>query len=157
MMGPLLVFAVDERAFALPLERVERAVRAVAITPLPQAPAIVCGVINIAGRIVPVVDLRRRFSLPERAIEAIKLADQLLITHGGRRPLALIVDTVSGVVACAEHDFVAADSIVAGTAYLHGIAKSPSGMVLIHDLDTLLSLDEAQALDSALTPAGEMA
>lgn len=152
VMGPLLAFAIDERSFALPLERVERALRAVAITPLPQAPDIVRGVINLGGRIVPVLNLRRRCGLPERTLG---LTDHLLIAHGGGRPLAMIVDTVLGVVACAEQDFVAVERIVGGTRYLHGIAKSPSGMILIHDLDAFLSLDEAQALDRALTPAGE--
>jgi len=150
-MTDLLAFTIDGRAFALPLDRVERAVRAVAVTPLPQAPAIVCGIINIGGCVVPVINLRRRFGLAEREIG---LADQLLIAHSSSRQLAMIVDAVLGVVACPEKDFVAVDRIVAGTEYLHGIAKSPAGMILIHDLDSFLSLAEAQALNSALTPAG---
>jgi len=151
-MTALVAFAIDGRSFALPLDRVERALRAVAVTPLPQAPAIVCGIVNIGGRIVPVINLRRRFGLVERELG---LADQLLIAHSSSRLLAMVVDAVLGVVACEETDFVAVDSIVAGTSYLHGIVKSPDGMILIHDLDTFLSLDEARALDSALTPAGE--
>lgn len=151
-MSPLVAFSVDERAFALPLGQVERALRAVAVTPLPHAPAIVCGVVNIAGRIVPVINLRRRFGLCEKEIG---LADQLLIANTSQRPLAMIVDTVLGVVNCEEKDFVAVDSIVAGTNYLRGIVKSPAGMVLIHDLDTFLSLEEVQALDNALMPGEE--
>lgn len=151
-MSTLLAFAIDEQTFALPLERVERAVRAVAVTPLPQAPAIVSGVINIGGRIVPVINLRRRFGLPE---QELRLADQLLIAHTSQRPLAMIVDAALGVVACAEQDFVAVDRIVTGTRYLHGIVKGTNGMILIHDLDAFLSLEEGEALDHALTPAEE--
>jgi len=151
-MTPQVVFTIDDRSFALPLVQVERAVRAVAVTALPQAPAIVCGVVNIAGRIVPVIDLRRRFGLPEREIG---LTDQLLIAHTYDRPLALIVDAVVGVDEYADQDFVAVDSIVAGTSFLRGIVKSAAGMILIHDLDSFLSLEETQALDSALAPAGD--
>lgn len=153
-MAPLLAFRVDERSFGLPLAQAERAVRAVAVTPLPQAPAIVRGIVNFGGRIIPIIDLRRRFGLPERDIE---LADQLLLARTARRPLAMIVDAVLGVVACEEKDFVPVDQIVAGTGYLQGIAKSPSGMILIHDLDTFLSLEEGQALDQALAAPGGQA
>ena len=150
-MSPLLAFAIDQRSFALPLACVERAWRAVAVTALPQAPDIVLGVVNIGGRIVPVINLRRRFGLPEKDIG---LADQLLLVHSRQRPLAMVVDSVLDVVTCDERDFVPVDSIVSGTRYLRGIVKSPSGMILIHDLDSFLSLPEEQALDAALSISG---
>ena len=149
-MIALVVFTIDQRSFAVPLERVERALRAVAVTSLPRAPAIVCGVINVGGRIVPVINLRRRCGLPDKALG---LTDQLLLAHGGGRPLAMIVDAVHDVVHCDERDFVPVDGVVAGTRYLRGIVKSPAGLILIHDLDAFLSLEEAAALDAALAPA----
>lgn len=151
-MAALLTFRLDEHTFALPLEQAERAVRAVAVTPLPQAPAIVRGVVNVGGRIVPIIDLRRRFGLPEHDIEP---ADQLLFARTASRPLAMIVDEVLGVITCEEKNFVPIDGIVAGTGYLRGIAKSPRGMILIHDLDTFLSLEEEQALDHAVAASGD--
>lgn len=150
-MASLLSFRLDERIFALPLAQAVRAVRAVAPIPLPQAPIIVCGVINVEGRIVAVVDLRRRFGLPARELEP---ADQMLLANTPGRPLAVIVDAVLEVIDCPETDFTPIDHIVTGTQYLRGIAKSADGMVLIHDLDTFLSLDEAQALDQALSAHG---
>jgi purine-binding chemotaxis protein CheW len=151
-MTSLLAFAIDDHTFALPLERVERAIRAVAITPLPQSPAIVLGVIDIAGFIMPVIDLRRRCGLPERPLG---LADQLLIARSSQRQLAMVVDAALGVIDCAAQDFVAVDSIVPGTNYLRGIVKGPSGMILIHDLDTFLSLEESAVLDLALASIAE--
>ncbi|WP_310452202.1 chemotaxis protein CheW [Sulfuritalea sp.] len=149
-MSSLVAFNLEGLFLALPLDRVARAVRAVAATPLPQAPEIVCGVINVQGRIVPVINLRRRFGLAERETG---LDDQLLIAHSATRMLAMIVDAVVGVIECDEKDFVAVDSVVAGTRHLTGIVKSPDGMVLIHDLDSFLSLEEERALDAALSPA----
>jgi len=82
-MAQLVVFTLDDRRYGLALSAVERAVRMVDVTPLPQAPQIVLGVVNVQGRVVPVVNLRRRFRLPERDFA---LADQLLIARTARRP-----------------------------------------------------------------------
>ena len=62
----IVVFALDEQRYALHLLAVERVVRAVEVTALPEAPEIVLGVVNVKGRIVPVINVRRRFRLPER-------------------------------------------------------------------------------------------
>ena len=146
-MPTLVIFALDQGRYALPLERVERAVRMVEVTPLPKAPAIVRGVVNVQGRLVPVIDLRRRFALPERAAA---LGDQLLIARSATLSVAMIVDTVLDVAECDAQEVIASASVVPGTDYVQGIAKLADGMVLIHDLDRFLSLDEAQALDQAL-------
>ena len=62
----IVVFTLDEQRYALHLLAVERVVRAVEVTALPEAPEIVLGVVNVKGRIVPVINVRRRFRLPER-------------------------------------------------------------------------------------------
>ena len=146
-MTALLALSVDDQRYALPLSAVERIVRIVEVTPLPSAPEIVAGVVNVHGRVIPVVDLRKRFTLREREIA---LSDQLIVAHTATRPVALIVDAVTGVVDCAEEDVIAAEAIVPGTAYLQGVAKLKDGMILIHDLNTLLSLEEEQSLDAAI-------
>ena len=65
----MVVFALDEPRYALLLSAVEKVVRAVEITPLPKAPEIVVGVINAQGRILPVLDIRKRFRLPAREMK----------------------------------------------------------------------------------------
>ena len=61
----IVLFTLDEQRYALALPSVDRVVRVVDVTPLPKAPAIVLGVVNIHGDIVPVYDLRKRFRLPK--------------------------------------------------------------------------------------------
>ena len=61
-----MVFTLDRQRYALPLSVVERVVRMIEITPVPHTPDIVLGVINAQGRVIPVVDIRRRFRLPTR-------------------------------------------------------------------------------------------
>lgn len=146
-MGSVVVFEVAARRFGLPLDRVEQAVRIVEITPLPQAPAVVAGVVNVRGSVVPVIDMRSRFRLPQR--DSL-LSDQLLLVDSSRRRLALWVDAVEGVAAYDERDFTGADAVVPGMEHLQGIARLADGLVLIQDLERLLTLDEERALAEAI-------
>lgn len=143
----LVVFRLQEQSYALHLDVVERIVRAVEITNVPEAPEIVLGVINVAGRIIPVMNLRRRFGLPEHEIDP---ADHLVIAHTRRRAVALLVDEADDVVAYPESAVVDANQIVPGLAHVHGAIQLESGLVLIHDLESFLSLDEEQELDRVM-------
>lgn len=145
----LVVFRLDDQRYALPLAAVERVVRAVEVTPLPGAPAIVLGAIDVHGCIVAVMNLRRRFGLPERAIAP---NDYFLIARTVRRPVALVIDEAQGVSAHAPGAMVRPDRIVPGLGQFDGVLKLDDGLVLIHDLDKFLGLDEARALDAALGP-----
>ena len=145
-----VVFLLDEQRYTLPLTRIERVVSATYITPLPQAPAIIWGVVNIQGQIVPVVNLRKRFHLPERELE---LSDQFLVVHTSRRIVALVVDTVLDVADFSTHEVTPTTHIVPGLGFISGIVKIADEMFLIHDLDSCLSLDEEQALDGVLQAA----
>jgi purine-binding chemotaxis protein CheW len=143
----VVIFAVDDQRLALPLSAVERVVQAVEITPLPKAPAVVWGIINVQGQILPVFHLRRRFRWPERELA---LNDHILIARTAQRRVALVVDAVAGVLECAAEDTVAPDAVVPGLEYVAGIMKQPDGMIFIHDLEKFLSLGEAQQLEAAL-------
>ena len=148
--GPVVCFALDDVRYALPLASVERVVRAVAVTPLPDAPEVILGVINVQGRVVPVADLRKRFRLPARNIG---LNDQMLIAHTAHRPLALVADAVYGIMQCSQGEIVAMDSIVPGLEYVEGVAKTADGLILIHDLDRFLALEEEASLERAMKNA----
>lgn len=145
--GQIIVFTLDDRLYGLRLSAVERVVRMVDVTPLPQAPDIVLGVIDVQGRIVPVVNLRRRFRLPERPAS---VHDQIILAHTARRPVALVADAVHGV---REHTapVKAAADILPGIEHVEGIVKLDDGLILIHNLDRFLSLDEERSLDRALS------
>jgi purine-binding chemotaxis protein CheW len=145
----LLVFLLDGQRYAMPLRAVERIVRAAAITPLPQAPEIVLGVLDVRGVILPVLNIRRRFRLPERDVDP---ADQFLIAHAGNRPVALVIDAAAGVIELPPAQIVAASAVAPGLEHIQGVAKMNDGLVLIHDLESFLSLDEAAALDRAMNP-----
>jgi purine-binding chemotaxis protein CheW len=147
MANQYIVFILDEQRYALHLSAVDRVVRMVHITPLPNAPDIVLGVVNMQGRVIPVINVRQRFNLPKREIA---LTDQLIFARMERRPVALVADAVTGVVECSEHSLVPAEEILPEFKYLEGVIKFRDGLILIHDLDKFLSLEEEESLDVAL-------
>ncbi len=142
-----VVFTLDEQQFALRLSAVERIVRVVEVTPLPGAPEIVLGVINVLGQIIPVFDTRRRFGMP---VKEIDLSDHLIIALSRTRRVALLVDALRGVHESAGEDTVASERILPFMDHIEGVVKLEDGLSFIHDLDKFLSIDEEETLDTAL-------
>lgn len=147
-MQQLVVWTLDMQRYALRFSVVVRVVRAVALTPLADAPDLVCGIVNVQGQVIPVINMRRRLQLPEREIA---LADQLVLAQTARRAVAFFADAVSGVLDYPEESLVAVDDIAPGMGCIDGVAKLTDGMILIHDLDRFLSLDEEHVLTQALS------
>ncbi|MDD5180894.1 MAG: chemotaxis protein CheW [Gallionellaceae bacterium] len=143
----IVIFTLDDQRYGLPLSAVGRVVRMVDITPLPKAPDNVLGIINVQGRVIPVINMRRCFRLPEWGLA---LTDRLVIAHTARRPVALVADAVTGVLEYAEQEAAAAQDILPNVEYVAGVVKLESGLILVHDLDKFLSLEEDAALDRAL-------
>lgn len=142
-----VVFRLEEQRYALHLSQVERVVSMVAVSPLPQTPAVVVGVINYHGSVVPVLDLRPRFGFPPRELS---LTDHLLLARTTRRMLALPVDEVLGVNEVPVEDVLAPSALLPGVGYVTGIVALADGLLFIHDLEALLSMDEEQRLTEAL-------
>ncbi|WP_284735590.1 chemotaxis protein CheW [Dongia deserti] len=147
----LFVFGLEGHRYALHLETVDKVVPAVHVTPLPKAPEIITGIVNIHGEIVPVVDVRRRFALPPKP--RLALSDRLVIARTRHRPVAVAADTVSGVLDCPDKDIIATGAVVPDSGYIEGVVRLRDGLILIHDLETFLSLDEEEALSRAIADA----
>jgi purine-binding chemotaxis protein CheW len=147
MAHQYVVFTLDSQRYALHLSAVDRAVHVPHITPVPDALDILLGIVSIAGRITPVVDIRRRFNLPEREIS---LSDRLIFARTERRSIALVADAVLGVIACSEYSMASAEHILPGLRHVEGIIKFEDDLILIHDLDKFFSLEEEKSVDLAL-------
>ena len=148
--SPIVVFTLDGQRYALDLSMVERVERIVEITPLPRSPDIVLGVVNVRGDVIPAVNVRKRFRLPEREIS---LSDQLIVANTSVRTMALVVDEVIGVLAVSGAAVIDGGDILPGMDYVEGVVKLSDGMVLIHDLEKFLSLAEAKALEESMQQA----
>lgn len=143
-----LVFCLDTGRYALPLSAVDRIVRAAYVTPLPLAPAIVLGAIDVQGQVLPVFNLRRRLQLPERPIGP---ADHFLLVRTTWGPAVLVIDSAQGLLDCPAGAMIEAQSIGPNLAHVRGVIQLEDGLVLIQDLEHFLSPDEARTLDEAMT------
>lgn len=146
----LLIFTLDGQRYALRLQAVQRVVRAAEITPLPEAPAIVLGILDLQGEVIPVINLRKRFRLPERGIRS---EDLFVVARTQTLTLALVVDGTESVIEETERAVLQPDQLLTGIAYLEGVTRTDQGLVLIHDLETLLFAAEESLLVQALQQA----
>ena len=144
----LVSFVIVEQQYALPLSVVERVLPMVTVSPLPHAPSIALGVINLHGQIIPVLDIRRRLGFPTRDYG---LTAHLLVARTHRRTLALPVDEVWGVQEVPAEAVVPPHAILPHLSHVAGIVMLTDGLLVIQDLEDFLSLEEERRLTEALT------
>lgn len=114
-------------------------------TPLPNAPPHIKGVINLRGTIVPIVDLRQCFAMAAIEYTAITVVIVLKVnTESGSRVMGIVVDAVSDVYALADTDMRAAPDMGSSvnTEVIKGLVNVDEKMVILLDIDRLLTLDE---------------
>jgi purine-binding chemotaxis protein CheW len=152
----ILTFEIDGRRHAFRAADVVQVVQMVEISPLPGAPAVIEGIVNVRGSIVPVFDLRARLGVPARPIDP---AQHLVILASGPRSSAVRVDVAEDFVSIPDADIAVslADSGVgqASSRHVAGIAATPDGTTIIYDLAAFLSQSESETLDDALARASE--
>lgn len=147
----IVAFTIDGQRFALPLPSVLRVIPVVEITPLPNAPAVIMGMVNIHGTVIPVADMRKRMGMAPRGQ---LLGDKFIIVKTPTRTLALTADEVDGV-AEGRGRFIAAREVAPGLKHIKGVVKLTGGLTLIHDIDGFLSIEEEQMLDDAMKQTGK--
>lgn len=143
-----LTFNLDDRLYGIRLSQIERVVRSVDATPLPQAPAMVLGVISFHGKIVPLLNTRKVLGCSERDV---RLDDHFIIARTSRRLVALVVDGVRNIIEQSPQEIVSAKKIFHQLEQIEGVIQLDDGLILIHDLDQFLSLNDEQELEQALT------
>ncbi|MBN2414458.1 purine-binding chemotaxis protein CheW [bacterium] len=143
----ILLFYLADWRFALRLPSIDKIIMAAEITPLPDAPGIVMGVLNVQGEIVSVIDIRKRFNLP--SIEA-DLDNFFIIGKTPKRKVALLVDRVGEIIPVDRSKIIESTTILPSMEFIEGVVKLEGDIVYIHDLEQCLSLEEARKLDAAL-------
>ena len=146
----LVVFQLGAELYGVEISRVHEIIRLQSVTRVPKAPGFVEGVINLRGKVIPVVDLRRRFGLPTADHTR---ASRIVVVELGDQVVGIVVDGVSEVLRVNTATVEPPSPVVAGidSEYLHGIAKLTDRLVILLDLDRILARDERRALET--TPA----
>lgn len=146
----LVVFQLGNELFGVDIARVREIITLQPITRVPQAPEFVEGIINLRGRVIPVIDLRVRFALPKR--EATR-ATRIVVVEVEGEIVGMIVDAVSEVLRVGEE---AVESRPAGTGHGQDLAKDvvklPDRLIILLDVTYLVS--QSQVGESGPEAAG---
>lgn len=137
----LVTFKLGKEKYAVDILKVQEINNMKEITPIPNAPAYMEGAINLRGRVIPVLGLRKRFCLEEKAIDDFT---KIVVMDVQGVIMGILVDAVSEVLRVPADVVEPPPPVSTGssTAFIKGIAKLEEGLVLLLDLDRLLSVDE---------------
>jgi purine-binding chemotaxis protein CheW len=137
--APFVSFRLDRQLYALPLDHVERALRMVAITPVPEAPPWIAGVINLQGKVIPTVDLRQRLGQPSREAH---VDDRLLVVQAPERTVAVMVDEVAEVLAVPAQQVEPIPDPLSQSCPLEAVVRREEGLILVLRVTRLLPSEE---------------
>ena len=152
LAGKYLTVVLENEAYGIGVLKVREIIRMQKITPVPQMPAFVKGVINLRGRVIPIVDLRVKFGLKaefgERTcivVVQVKLPSEQIVQMG------LIVDSVEEVVTLQAGEIEPTPEFGAriDTAYLLGMAKVKGSVKTLLDIDRVVAPETVQAMHQA--------
>jgi purine-binding chemotaxis protein CheW len=148
----LVIFDLAAEAYGVDIGTVREIIRVQEITHVPNAPDFVEGVINLRGKVIPVVDLRKRFGLAtgEQTAES-----RIVVVDIAGEDIGVMVDAVAEVLRITGDSVEAASSIIttADSYYILGIAKLGERLIILLDLDKVLSQEEKLALLDARAAA----
>lgn len=145
----LVVFELGNESCGVDISRIQDINRMQQITEIPHAPDSVVGVINLRGKVIPVVDLRKKLGLPPA--EHTK-STRIMVVRTGEGLIGMIVDAVSQVLRISSDSVEPPSPVLAGTdsRYLRGIAKIDEELIVLLDLDYVLSgKEKAEMADLA--------
>jgi purine-binding chemotaxis protein CheW len=142
----MVVFKLEKEEFAVDIHQVKEVLKMSRVTPLPQSAHYIEGVINLRGEVIPVVDLRKRFELPEgeRAEQT-----RIIIVEIQDSNVGLIVDSVSEVLRLSSSAIQSPPERVAGTRtdLIKGVGKVADRLLIVLNLDKILATEEVIFLE----------
>ena len=158
--GKYLTFGLGDEVYGLEILKVQEIIGLMRVTRVPGLPDVIRGVVNLRGKVIPVVDLRRKFALDAKADTERTCIIVVKIWRDGRAVIVgLIVDEVREVQAVAGEQLEAVPRFSGDveTPFLLGIAKIAQRVVMLLDVDQILSSSELWALPSGAgaPPAGQ--
>ena len=139
-LSQLAVFSLDEERYAIDIHVIKEIIRPLKITSLPGAPGFIEGVVNLRGEVIPVIDMRKRFDLPPRE----EYQNRLIIVRVEDQWVGIEVDSVSEVIRIPAKDIKPPPKVVGGEGgrYVEGVCKHGDELVILLNLDNILSTEE---------------
>lgn len=140
--GKYLTVALADESYGIAVEAVREIIRLQRITPVPHQPPHVRGVINLRGRVIPILDLRVRFELPARCDDrACIVVVQVRSNTGLPAQMGFVVDRVEDVALVGSDDLQPTPEfgVAAGADVLLGLARLKQGVHLLLDIDAIVN------------------
>ena len=141
----LVTFSIGEEEFGVDILKVQEIIRTMEITKVPRAQAFVEGVINLRGKVIPIIDLRRRFGLVSKKHDK---HTRIIVIEINNMIVGFVVDSVSEVLRIPAGTVEPPPPVVAGleSEYISGVGKLHDRLLILLDLDKLLSNEDLEAM-----------
>lgn len=138
-MEKFAIFKIGDEDFGVSINRVVEILKSQKIYSLPELPDFLSGVINVRGDVVPLLDLRLRFGM-----HTSEKKGRIIIVRSEGEKIGLLVDEIDEIISLAEEDLIAPPSIFKGlkTEYLKGLGKKEGRIIILLNLDRLLTSEE---------------
>jgi purine-binding chemotaxis protein CheW len=149
--GKYLTFSLAGEEYGIGILKVKEIIGMMSITVVPQTPAYIKGVINLRGKVIPVIDLRLKFSIKAADYTERTCIIVVEITNSGRTILmGIVVDSVSEVLSIKGSDIeeTPAFGTKLNTEFILGMAKVSGGIKILLDIDRVLSVEEIRVVDN---------
>lgn len=156
--GKYLTFSLAGEEYGIGILKVKEIIGMMAVTSVPQTPDFVKGVINLRGKVIPVIDLRLRFGIePEEYTERTCIIVVEISSSSGKVVIGIVVDSVSEVLNIKGEDIedTPAFGTRLNTDYILGMAKMDKGIKILLDIDGVLSAGEIDVLGDAASESGD--
>ena len=141
----LVTFSIAQEEYGVDILKVQEIIRTMDITKVPRAPDFVDGVINLRGKVIPIIDLRTRFGLDVREHDS---HTRIIVIEVNTIIVGFVVDSVSEVLRIQSNTIEATPAVVdsEGSDYIKGVGKLEDKLLILLDLDKLLSMDDLSML-----------
>jgi purine-binding chemotaxis protein CheW len=147
--GKYLTFSLKEEEYGIEILKIKEIIGMMTVTQIPKTPPYVKGVINLRGKVIPVVDLRLRFSMEESEYTERTCIVVVDIRHGSGRDflIGIVVDAVSEVLNIKEAEIEETPNFGTklDTDYILGLAKTAGGVKILLDIDQILNSELTMA------------
>ncbi len=144
----VIVFRLGDERYGVEISQVREIIRPTQITRIPNAPDFVEGVINLRGQITTIVNLRKRFGMEAKPIDN---DTRIIVVEHDNAVIGMMVDSVNEVKYLSEKEIESLPSIITSRSevkFLKGIGKLPDGLMILIDLNKVLSDDEVEKFRS---------
>ncbi len=138
----ILIFSIGEKDYGADITQVREVIRMRKVTRVPEAAPFVEGVISLRGRVIPLINLRKKLGMKSQEVPSNRIVVTTIQNHW----TGILVDQVKDVVTLKPEDIAKPDEVLQSVTYLFGVAKWKGRVVLLVDITGFLRAEESQGL-----------